>query len=315
VRLLQQRTCWNQQSCCGSSQSGASPVLARRRRSPLTPRYPTTPMCDGTLLETFGAHRPRHRCLRRRRLEGRARPGCSRCSTTSAPAGSDPTSAIAGALGVTPWLEFPTDPLTGQPRDRTARLAELAALPDPRASSRCTSRGRRCPRADAARSHDHPRRSRRALVDVPAPAGNASPPHEGLGGSRAFDAWFDGWVGSTPTSTIVRSFWAHRNDPDLLCSMYEDMKADLAGAARTVCGVLGWSVDDDARPPVRSSCPPSAPCSAPSRAMKMGPGRKATGSSARVPSARTGRASAPTRSVGSSTEHGRSSSRSCTSSS
>jgi hypothetical protein len=59
-----------------------------------------------------------------------------------------------------------------------------------------------------------------------------------------FDAWFDGWIGTTPYFPIVSSFWRHRDDPDLLWLRYEDLKVDLAGAARRCVAFLGWEVDD-----------------------------------------------------------------------
>jgi hypothetical protein len=159
--------------------------------------------------------------------------------------GRDPDYGGRGAMGVTPWLEFPTDPATGLPRDRAERLAELEALPDPRVFKMHVV------------WEEIPRNGRGKIVTITRdPRDVPWSMYSHMKGMRAeltngwtdpgFDAWFDGWVGTTPYFPIVKSFWAHRDDPDLLWLRFEDLKIDLAAAARQCVNFLGWSVDDDA---------------------------------------------------------------------
>jgi hypothetical protein len=160
--------------------------------------------------------------------------------------GLDPDFGGKGAMAVTPWLEMPIDPTAGKPYEREARLAQLAALPDPRVFKlhviweeipRAPGVGKvititRDPRDVPWSMYQHLRGMRDELR-----MGWVDP---------GFDAWFDGWVTSSPFFPIVRSFWPHRHDPDVLWLRYEDLKVDLAGAARRCVEFLGWSVDDEA---------------------------------------------------------------------
>jgi hypothetical protein len=205
------------------------------------PRFPTTPFTDGALLEAF---EPLVRdtdvfvaaaskvgqtwvlaLLHHLRTEGR-----------------DPDFGGRGAMAVTPWLEIPRDMMTGKPHDRVARLAELEALPDPRVFKMHVV------------WEEIPRQGRGKVItitrdprDVPWSmyqhlVGLQPHLHAAEWKDPGFDTWFDGWIESTPYFPIVRSFWAHRNDPDLLWLRYEDLKVDLRRGARQCVDFLGWSV-------------------------------------------------------------------------
>jgi len=210
----------------------------------LSPRYPTTPFTDGALLEAF---------------EPLARDtdvfmaAASKVGQTWVLAllhhlrteGMDPDFGGRGAMAATPWLEFPRDPSTGKPIDRTARLAELEALPDPRVFKMHVV------------WEEIPRRARGKVItitrdprDVPWSmyqhlVGMQPHLHTTPFTDPGFDKWFDGWVESTPYFPIVRSFWEQRADPDLLWLRFEDLKVDLHRGARQCVEFLGWQVSDD----------------------------------------------------------------------
>lgn len=43
----------------------------------------------------------------------------------------------------------------------------------------------------------------------------------------------------------LRSWWPHRNDPDVLFMCYEDMKQDQAGTIRQIAAFIGHALDDE----------------------------------------------------------------------
>jgi hypothetical protein len=209
------------------------------------PRYPTTPMCDGGLLEAF---------------EPTTRPTdvfvatAAKCGQTWLLAllhhlrtrGADPTFGGDGAFSVSPWLENPRDMRTGQPFERTARLSQLAALPDPRVFKLHVvfEEVPRPPGSDAKvvtitrDVRDVPYSMYSHIVGLrpglfPGPIGD-------------FDAYFESWLANGYYFKVVRSFWPHRHDPDVLWLRFEDLKADLRGQARRCADFLGWDVDDAA---------------------------------------------------------------------
>lgn len=206
------------------------------------PRYPTTDMCDGSLLEAF---------------EPTARDTDVFCSTAAKSGqtwllalmyhlrtrGLDPDMGGRTAFEVMPWLEIPRDiGGSGQPFDRTERLAQLAALPDPRIF----------------KLH--------VLYDeIPRPPGSASrvvtvsrdirdlpySMYSHLVGMQSidpeqedFDAYFERWLDFGYVFALLRSFWPHRHEPHVLWLRYEDMKADLGAQARRLADFLGWSVSE-----------------------------------------------------------------------
>lgn len=160
--------------------------------------------------------------------------------------GSDPEFGDRGAMAVTPWLENPRNPGTGQPFGREARLVEFEALPDPRVFKMHVI------------WEEVPRNGRGKVITITRdPRDVPWSMYQHMVGmlphllppdwiDPGFDQWFDGWVASSPYFPIVSSFWPHRNDPDLLWLRYEDLKLDLDGAARQCVEFLGWSVDDEA---------------------------------------------------------------------
>ncbi len=211
---------------------------------PLSARYPTTPFCDGALLEAFEPHA---------RDTDVFVAAASKVGQTWVLAllhhlrteGRDPDFGGRGAMAATPWLEFPRDMTTFQPIDRTARLAELEALPAPRVFKMHVvwdeiprgGRGKvvtitRDPRDVPWSMYQHLLGLQPHLHPVPWV-------------DPGFDEWFDGWIDTTPYFPIVRSLWEHRNDPDLLWLRFEDLKVDLPRGAHRCAEFLRWPVSSD----------------------------------------------------------------------
>jgi hypothetical protein len=209
-------------------------------------KYPTTPMCDGALLEMF---------------EPTTRPTDVFCATAAKSGqtwlltlmhhlrtrGRDPDLGDKTLLDVCPWLELPRDfrrpdrPLI----DRAERMAELEALPDPRVFKlhvvweeipRAAGSGAkvvtitRDPRELPYSMYSH----LRGLKD-----------EVGANVGDDFDAYFERWFEFGYVYKLAASFWPHRNDPDVLWLRYEDMQRDLRGSARRLVEFLGWDVPDD----------------------------------------------------------------------
>src|SRR5262249_9038301 len=65
------------------------------------------------------------------------------------------------------------------------------------------------------------------------------------GPAATFEVFFDRWLKTGLYFEIVRSMWAHRDDPALLWLRYEDMKSGLLREAEKIVAFLGWRVDPD----------------------------------------------------------------------
>lgn len=209
------------------------------------PKYPTTPMCDGTLLEAFEP------TTRDTDVFVATSAKCGQtwlCTLLHhlRTGGRDPHFGGEWLHHHVPWLELPLDLSTGQPYEREARLRFVEALPDPRVFKLHVT-WEEIPRRAGSQAkiltvtrdpRDVPYsmfRHLHGLVD------RMRPPHL----SDDFDAYFEQWMEFGYYYKFVRSFWPHRGDPDVLWLRYEDMKRDIEGEARRIVDFLGWDVTDD----------------------------------------------------------------------
>jgi hypothetical protein len=205
-------------------------------------RYPTTEMCDGALLEAF---------------EPTVRDSDVFCATAAKSGqtwlmallfhlrsrGLDPDMGGKGAFAHMPWLELPMDLAgNGQPYDRRARLAELAALPDPRIFKMHVIY-EEIPRPPGSRSRVIT--VTRDLRDLPYSMyshllgmGRLTPEQED------FDVYFERWMDFGYAFKVISSMWPHKNEPHVMWLRYEDMKADLRGEARRIAAFLGWPANE-----------------------------------------------------------------------
>lgn len=206
------------------------------------PKYPTTRMCDGALLEAF---------------EPSVRDSDVFCATAAKSGqtwlmalmhhlrtrGLDPDMGGGHSFSVMPWLELPFDiGGTGEPWEHGARLAQLEALPDPRIFKMHVTYGE-VPRPPGSSSR---------LVTVtrdPRDLPYSMYCHlQGMGKleseDESFDAYFERWMDFGYFYAFVRSFWPHRGEAQLLWLRYEDMQADLRGTAVQLAQWLGWPVDE-----------------------------------------------------------------------
>jgi aryl sulfotransferase len=78
--------------------------------------------------------------------------------------------------------------------------------------------------------------------------GDGIPPIDDI---HDFYAW---WLEEKFLFDHVSSFWAHRNEPNVLFVHFDDMKADLEGAMRAVAEFLGIAVDDARWPELVARC-------------------------------------------------------------
>jgi len=204
----------------------------------MPPRYPTTEMCDGTLLEAF---------------EPTTRPSDLFCATAAKSGqtwlltllhhlrsqGLEPDLSD-GLDAVAPWLELPKNLRTGVSYDRAQRLARFAALGDPRVFKmhvlwdeipRAAGSGAkiititRDPRDLPYSMYSH----LRALRDD---------------FDEDFDAYFESWMTFGYVFKFVRSFWPHRSDEDVLWLRYGDLKADLRSEIARIVAFTGWPCSD-----------------------------------------------------------------------
>lgn len=210
------------------------------------PRFPTTRMCNGEILAAF---------------EPTTRPSdvfvatAAKCGQTWLLAllhhlrtgGLDPDFGGRGAFAVTPWLEIPGNMTSGHRYEVGPRLAELEALPDPRVFKMHVT-WPEIPRAagSGAKIMTITRDPRDLPYSMYAHLQGMRP--EVRGPSKAdesFDTYFEAWMEMGYFFKVVRSFWPHHADPDVLWLRYEDLKADLAGQARRCVEFLGWDVSEE----------------------------------------------------------------------
>lgn len=207
------------------------------------PKYPTTPMCNGALLEGFEAST---------RSSDIFCVTAAKCGQTwlmtlmhhLRTGGRDPDFGGLGLLGVVPWLELPYD-LGGEDAreyEVEARLAHFEALSDPRVFKLHVL------------WHEVPRKIGSGAKVVTITRDPRDVPYsmfrhiEGLEDApwrpevSDFDSYFERWMQFGYYFDFVKSFWPHRDDPDVLWLRFEDLKADIEGQARRLVDFLEWDV-------------------------------------------------------------------------
>lgn len=212
--------------------------------TPMPRKYPTTPMCDGELLERFEATVRDSDVF----VVTTAKTGQTWLQTLLfhlKTKGHEPNLRSVGLSGVSPWLELPANVGYGsQAPDRDGRLAELAALDDPRIFKMHVVWDE-IPRPPGSKARvltitrdprDIPYSMFQHLQSMNFKAGDEPP--------ADFDAYFERWMELGWYFKILASFWPHRHDPDVLWLRYEDLQRDLDRETRRVVDFLGWDVTD-----------------------------------------------------------------------
>lgn len=213
-----------------------------RHGLPNMAKYPTTGMCDGELLEAFEATT---------RDQDIFCATAAKCGQTWLMAlmyhlrsrGLDPDMGGKDSFASMPWLELPRDiGGSGKPFVRSERLAELAALPDPRIFKMHVLY-EEIPRPSTSRSRVV------TITRDPRDLPYSMYCHlQGMGQLTSeqedFNVYFERWMDFGYIFKFVLSFWPHHAEPHVLWLRYEDLKADLGGQARRVCEFLGWDVTD-----------------------------------------------------------------------
>jgi hypothetical protein len=196
-------------------------------------------MCDGALLEAF---------------EPTVRDSDVFCTTVAKSGqtwlmalmhhlrtrGLDPEMQGRGQMAVMPWLELPGPIGAGEPYVRSERLAELAALPDPRYFKMHVVYGE-VPRPAGSRSKvvtitRDPRDLPYSMFCHLRGLGRLSPEEED------FAVYFERWMEFGFFFDFVRTFWPHRDEPHVLWLRYEDLQADLRGEAQRLARFLELDV-------------------------------------------------------------------------
>lgn len=205
-------------------------------------KYPTTPMCDGELLERF---------------EPTVRDSdvfivtSAKCGQTWLQAllfhlgsrGRAPDFYGRGLEGVSPWLEIPASFASGRLfSSREQRLAQFEALGDPRVFKMHVLWDE-IPRPPGSKARvititrdprDVPY-SMFAHLHALALEGGNRPPED-------FDEYFERWMDFGFYFSFVASFWPHEEDADVLWLRYEDMQRDLRGQTERIVAFLGWDL-------------------------------------------------------------------------
>lgn len=81
---------------------------------------------------------------------------------------------------------------------------------------------------------------------------------EGIARMKKFEgdyhAFFRSWLTENNYFDVVASFWARRNEPNLMFAHYNDMKADLEGEMRRVAAFLDIDIPESKWPAVVDRC-------------------------------------------------------------
>jgi aryl sulfotransferase len=87
---------------------------------------------------------------------------------------------------------------------------------------------------------------------------NAQAAKDGLPPMKKFDgdyhAFFKTWLEENNFFDVVGSYWARRNEPNLLFAHYNDLKADLGGEMRRVAAFLDIEIPESMWPSVIDRC-------------------------------------------------------------
>jgi len=158
-----------------------------------------------------------------------------------------------GMFKVIPWLENPRD---FSRKDRKAfdpaeRIRDLSAMEDPRVFKMHAERSS-VPRPEG---HD----SKIVVItrdprDVPYSLYEHARCLEDGDDSRyllpegldtTFEEFFYSFIERDPYIPFVKSFWPHRDDPNLLWLRYEDMKKDTRACADNIVFFLQWDISSE----------------------------------------------------------------------
>ncbi|MCO4747479.1 MAG: sulfotransferase domain-containing protein [Proteobacteria bacterium] len=160
--------------------------------------------------------------------------------------GLSPDFGGVGLLGRVPWLEHPKDFASQEPYPVASRLAQIEAMEDPRVFKMHVL-WEEVPRPPGSQAkvltitrdpRDVPYSMYRHLCALrEGPFTESGPP--------PFEVYFEQWLERGYYFEHTVSFWAQRNDPDLLWLRYEDLIADLAGAAGQIVDFLGWDCSQE----------------------------------------------------------------------
>jgi hypothetical protein len=203
---------------------------------------PTTPMCDGDLLQRFEP------TARDSDVFITTTPKCGQTWLQTLlfhikTAGRKPDFGGVGLGGVSPWLEIPADfgvgPTWSSPEER---MAQFEALPDPRVFKLHVIWDE-VPRPPGSKSKvititRDPR-------DVPYSMFShmqAMKPSQKMPTPSEFDTFFEEWLARGLYFQFIDSFWQHKDDPSFLWLRYEDLQRDLRGQTARILAFLGWKV-------------------------------------------------------------------------
>lgn len=138
---------------------------------------------------------------------------------------------------VVPWLELPRP---GQ--SLAERLARFEAIRNPRVfKTHCTYE--QTPGVETARILLTTRDPRDCCVSFYHHLTNlteAAREQLGVAAPDSFDPFFERWMEFGAWFRNVRSWWPHRDRPNVLVLRYEDLKRDLEGAIETIARFLEW---------------------------------------------------------------------------
>ena len=62
---------------------------------------------------------------------------------------------------------------------------------------------------------------------------------------KPFEEFFEEWMEEYNFIPWMKSFWPHKNDPNVLWLRYEDMQSDLKGTGRRIVDFLGWDISQE----------------------------------------------------------------------
>jgi len=162
------------------------------------------------------------------------------------------------ANGISPWIEakfMPADAMHAMLKAQTHRRAMKSHSPAdaipwfPQAKYITVARDGR----DAFMSFvNHAQRLK--IIDML----NAQAAQEGLRPLKKFDGDYHGyfkiWLEELDYFDVVASYWARRNEPNLLFVHYNDMKADLGAEMRRVAAFLDIEIPESKWPAVIERC-------------------------------------------------------------
>lgn len=152
-------------------------------------------------------------------------------------------------MGVVPWLENPIN-LTDEegpfvPYDIDERIQEYERQVDPRVFKMHVT-WENIPRApDSKTKVITVTRDPRDLPYSYYKHVSAMNDHPAVPKYESFEQYFEDYMKDFFISKWMKSFWPHRNDPNLLWIRYEDMKQNLKAVAHQIIEFTGWDITDE----------------------------------------------------------------------